>query len=575
MTATTTGKAITVASGVTAAFDTLRFIGSGGAWNLNGNISASDEIEIAAGTVTGTGNITLPNGSIFGNGILSLGSGTTTISVTNTLGGTQAWTFYNLALGNGTVVGTTTPASSATTTISGRLTIATSHYLDAGSSRFDLAGTGTVFVENGTFLEDTSTVRYSGSGATSIRPTAYYNLALNAGAGTPTYTATGIGVGVLNNLTVGGQSATVVNFDTNDTALDVNGNVTIASNGTLVASNSGTFTVGGSWDNNGTFTHSGGTITFDSAGSPTIAAGNSSFGNVTLNGAGNFTVSEHASTSAAFNIASVGGFTLASGQNLSVGGTFTNAVGGAATTWTGSTLRLISGTNYQANAKTISDTYNNLTIGANTDVRMWNSSASAYSVNASGSLYSQDHSGVDGDLYVYGNYPGNGTTDHWSYATDFDGASGANRQVDVRFASGASMSLVSGGLQVIGTASASTSLQNQGSGTYGLQIGGNASTSWSYYDIEDTNSAGLTFSGAPTVISLSRGDFEVSVGGGSAITVGGTAINANPAKTFTNNTFSTTTGISAFNVTATGTSVSSWRFTNHSGNIDFRQCIQR
>ena len=52
------------------------------------------------------------------------------------------------------------------------------------------------------------------------------------------------------------------------------------------------------------------------------------------------------------------------------------------------------------------------------------------------------------------------------------------------------------------------------------------------------------------------------------MTVGGTVITQNPAKTFTNNFFGTTTGISsAINVTATGTSVSSWRFTNHSGMI--------
>ncbi len=171
MTATTTGKTIAVATGGTATFDTLRFTGSGGGWNLNGNISASDEIEIAAGTVTGTGNITLPYGSIFGNGLLSLGAGTTTISRSNTLGGTQGWTFHNLYLGNGTVVGTTTPGSVATTTISGRLTIATAHFLDAGASRFNLSGTGIVFVENGNFLQDTSTVRYSGSGATSILST--------------------------------------------------------------------------------------------------------------------------------------------------------------------------------------------------------------------------------------------------------------------------------------------------------------------------------------------------------------------------------------------------------------------
>lgn len=570
MTATTTGKAIVVAGGETATFNLLRFTGSGGAWNLNGNMIAGNAIELKTGTLTGTGNILIPNGSLYGNGLLSLGSGTTTIERTNTLGGTQAWTFANLVLGNGVTVGTTTPGSTATTTIGGKLTLQTGHYLDAGSSRFNFTGSGNVFVENGNFLQDSSSVRYSGVSATNILSTSYYNLELIAGGGTPTYTTVGTGILVGNNLTVGGPNTTTVNVTSNDTPLDVNGNVTIASNGTFIASNSGLLNVGGSWDNNGTFTHSSGSITFDGGGSPVIDAGTSWFNNVTINSTGSFTISPHATSSGAFSLTAATSFTLGSGQVLAVGGTFTNSVGGAATVWTGSTLRLYSGTNFQMNAKTISDAYNILSIGSNTDVRMWNSSATTYTVSASGSLYSQDHNDVAGDVYVYGNYVGNGATDHWSYATDFDGVAlgGSSRQVDVRFISGASMELTSGGLSVRGIISASTSIQNQGSGTYGIRIGGTASTSWSYYDVEDMSSVGLTFSGTSQVITLSHGDFEVSQAGGSAITVGGSVINTNTAKTFTFNTFSTTTGITAFNVTATGTAISSWRFTNHTGNID-------
>jgi hypothetical protein len=569
MEATTSGKTINVAAGNTADFNILRFTGVGGGWNLNGDIAAQGDIEAATGTVSGTGNIHLYNGSFYGNGLVSLGAGTTTIETSNTLGGTQGWTFYNLQLGNGTVTGTTTPASTATTTISGRLTIATGHFLDAGSGVFDLAGSGTVFLESGTFLEGTSKVRYSGGNA-NILSTTYYDLDLNAGAGTPTYTAAGLGVMVLHDLTVGGDATTVANFAVNDPVLDVNGSVTIRGNGTLVGSDSASFTVGGNWSDLGTFTSSNGTTTFDGAGAVAIAAGNSPFGKLRIAGAGSFTVSDNASTTGAFTLASAGAFTLASGKTLAVGGTFSNQVGGAATTWAGSTLRLVSGTNYLANAKTVSDTYDTLSIGANTDVRMWNSSASSYTVDASGSLYSQDHAGSDGELYIYGNYPGNGGTDNWSYATDFDGTSlgGGSRQAKVFFANGASMSLVSGGLSVKGTASASTTLKNQGSGTYGLRIGGNASTTWSYYDVEDTNSSGLTFSGSPHVSDLSYGDFEIAQNGATGITVGGTAITANAAKTFTNNIFSTTTGITGYNVTATGTTVSSWRFTNHGGTVD-------
>ena len=39
----------------------------------------------------------------------------------------------------------------------------------------------------------------------------------------------------------------------------------------------GVFTLAGSYDNNGTYTASGGTLTFDGSGVHTIAAGNGSF----------------------------------------------------------------------------------------------------------------------------------------------------------------------------------------------------------------------------------------------------------------------------------------------------------
>jgi hypothetical protein len=571
MTATTSGKAITTASGASITFNQLEFVGASGGWNLNGDIVVQDDLLVSAGTLTGTEDVTINNGFFYGNGLVSLGSGTTTLVQTNTLGGTQGWTFGNLVLGNGLVVGTTTPSSNATTTILGRLTISTGHFLDAGASSWNLAGTGTVFVENGTFLEDTSSVTYSGAGATNIRATTYYDLNFNAISGSPTYTAVGLGINVLDDMIVSRTATTTVNFTTNDTALDIDGDLTINTRGTFIASNSGAFTVGGSYDNNGIFNSGGGTLTFNSSGTVTIAPGNSSFGTAIINnGSGSFTITESATSTSAFTLTAATAFTLNPSQTLAVGGTFTNSVGGAQTTWTSSRLRLYSGTNYQMNAKTVSDSYETLLIGSNTDVRMWNSNASTYTVDSTGSLYSQDHNDVAGDLYIYGNYPGNGSTDYWSYATDFDGAAlgSSSRQVDVRFASGASMSMISGGLRVLGTGAATTTIDNQGSGTYGLRIGGSASTTWNYYAIEDTDISGLTFSGSPNVVSLSYGDIEVTTAGGSGITVGGTVINTNPSETFTNNIFATTSAIAAYNVTATGTTVSAWRFTNHGGNID-------
>ncbi|MFZ2719763.1 MAG: hypothetical protein WAZ27_02715, partial [Minisyncoccia bacterium] len=80
---------------------------------------------------------------------------------------------------------------------------------------------------------------------------------------------------------------------------------------------------------------------------------------------------------------------------------------------------------------------------------------------------------------------------------------------------------------------------------------------------------GLTLSGSPSITSLSNGDFELSANGGTMLTVGGTVVDANPLKIFTRNSFATSSGItSGTNVTATGSTGSSWKFNLHYGNYD-------
>jgi len=567
MNATTTGKSITAPAEIT--FNDLIFDGVGGGWNLGAPIRAEGDMTITSGTVTGTNNIYLPSGSLTGNGILSLGGGTTTLAASNTLGGTTAWTFYNLMLGDTFQVGTTTPVFTSTTTISGLFTISAAHYLDAGSTTWDLAGTGTVFVENGTFLEGVSTIRYSGASA-NVLPTQYYNLDINAGAGSPTYTATGLGLIVDNNLTIGGDANSTFNLNTNDPLLDVNGDVIIRSNGTLSASDVNAFTIAGSYDNDGTFTGNGGTVTFNGTGVTTIAAGTSNFSSVLINAIGDVTITEHATATNSFTLTAANTFTLANGESLAVGGQFTNGIGGGATTWTGSTLRLYGSGNYTLNTKVLSDSYGTLQAEGSAQIRMWNSGAATYNIAATASLYSQDHAGIDGDLYIWGAYTQTNANDHWSYATDFDGASlsGSERKVDVHLASGASVNILGGTLSVAGVSTASTTIQNQGSGSYGLLVGGSASALFNYYEVRNINSSGLVLTGAPTISSLSFGDLEVSQNGGTAMTVGGTVINANPAKNFNLNRFALNGVASGFNVTATGTSVSSWRFVNHYGDLD-------
>ncbi len=566
--ATTTGKSITSPNLVT--FNQLQFAGTGGGWNITAPISVVADMNIASGTVTGTNNITIQNGSLYGNGILSLGSGTTTINRTNTLGGTSAWTFSNLILGNGSVVGTTTPASAATTTVSGTLTIANAHFLDAGNAVFDLSGTGNVLVRTGTFLEDTSTLRFSGATA-NVPSINYYNLVLNAGAGSATYTGTGSGILVYNDLIIGGSATSTFTANTSDPVVEVRGDVVIQNNGTLQASNSANLTILGDYTNLGTFVGNSGTVRFTGSTTSLINAGSSSFSNVVIDGTGTFSLNSHATATNAFTLTNHSAFNVNNGQTLSVGGQFTNTLGGAATNWGTSTLLLTGSGTYSINASTTNDVYNNLAIAAGTQIRMWNSSASSYAVNATGSLYSQDHAGVNGDAYIWGQLVRTTGNDYWSYSTDFDGTNltgGSERQAEIYFASGASALWAGGSIVAVGTPSATTTIQNQGSGTYGITFGTGSTVQFDTVQVRDTNSNGVVFAGAPTVTDFSRTDHLVGINSGSAITVGGTVINANEAKNFTNNKFEAGGGVTgAKNVTATGTTISSWRFTNHLGNI--------
>lgn len=566
MTATSSGK--TISSPGTINFNNLSFTGSG-SWDIVSNLSVAGNISLNSGTVTGSPNIDVNYGSFGGAGTLLLTGGTTTIARSNTLGSSTPWSFYNLILGNGSIAGATTRGDIATTTVLNRLTINTAHTLSAGGSRWDIRGSSTPFVISGTFTSGTSTVRYAGGGATNITSATYYNLDLNASSSAATYTATGIGIAVLGDMTVGGVATTTVNFDTSDPTLAVTGNLTIRPRGVLIGSGSGTFTVLGNWDNDGVFAGQGGTVTFSGATSTTISAGVSSFSNLVVNGDAAFLFNESATSTGTFTISQAGTFTVSNGLRMAVGGQFANNVNGGVTNWNTSTLYLYSGTSYLINPKSTADQYGTLEVGPNTDIRMWNSGATTTIVDTTSSLYSQDHANNNGRLYIYGDYVNTSGTDYWSYAIDFDGTvlGGSSRKVDVGFASGAAANYQGGGLWIFGDTAASTTIANQGSGTYTLTVGGTASTTLRYYEMRNMTSSGLVFTGTPNVVSISNGDFLVSTGGGSGITVGGTVINQNPAKTFSSNRFATSTAIAAINVTATGTSVSSWRFTNEVGNI--------
>jgi len=272
--------------------------------------------------------------------------------------------------------------------------------------------------------------------------------------GGPTYTlatTTSQTLTANNYLLIGnGTDQLTVTGATNNPILDVNGNFTISANATFIAPTSSSFTVGGSWANSGTFTHNSGTVTFDSsAGSETINTGGTGtgydFANITFNNSGgDWTISTNNLTATGnFNLTNVTAFD-ATNRTITVQGEFKNDVGGAATTWTGSTLILAGSGSYCINTtKNVGgDAYATFQVNSGQYIRMWDSSASTYTIN--GTLYSMDHAATDGDLYIWGAYTvPDSATDYWSYAKDFDSAA-VTRQCNVIIQSGASVTVGSG-----------------------------------------------------------------------------------------------------------------------------------
>ncbi|NTV31323.1 DUF2341 domain-containing protein [candidate division WWE3 bacterium] len=147
-------------------------------------------------------------------------------------------------------------------------------------------------------------------------------------------TSYGATIVVSNDFTLAGAGNGTVNANTNDSPIDINGNVVIGSGDTLSASDTESFTVAGSWTNSGTFTANGGTITFDAGNSgKTITTNSSSFYNVTFNNAsGGWTFQDTVTVSNVLNInagnLSGGSQTInltGSGTPFIINGTFTSA----------------------------------------------------------------------------------------------------------------------------------------------------------------------------------------------------------------------------------------------------------
>ena len=104
---------------------------------------------------------------------------------------------------------------------------------------------------------------------------------------------------------------------------------------------------------------------------------------------------------------------------------------------------------------------------------------------------------------------------------------GSSRQANVRFGANATATFSGGAtLAMIGSATASTNVDNQGTGNYGITINGGT---WNatYYQFRNMNSTGLNLAGATTITNMNNGDFSLDLTGGSSITIASTTVDQN------------------------------------------------
>ena len=84
-------------------------------------------------------------------------------------------------------------------------------------------------------------------------------------------------VAVANDFTIGGAGNAVVDAETNDNIVDIEGNLTIGSGDRFEAAGTSSFTIGGNMTSTGSFSHNNGQVSFDGSGTSVISGGDARF----------------------------------------------------------------------------------------------------------------------------------------------------------------------------------------------------------------------------------------------------------------------------------------------------------
>jgi hypothetical protein len=309
-----------------------------------GSVQAVNLTLATGGSLTTQGNIA---GKWSANATHTINTGAQTLTVNGDLPLSEgtAGRAINLNIGTGTV------------TVAGSLT-------QSGGANVTFSGAGILNIgsnynyTDGTFTAGTSTVNYNGGGAQQVAGLSYYHLQIGKSAGEALLS---------NAISVGGNLSITGGAMTMNDATTVTGDVNISS-GAILNSGIVGLTVGGNWNNSGTFSSSGGTVTLNGTGPQAVSA--TTFNNLIINNTGSIitltgncpvngnlsvntgTLNLAASTAAR---ASAGGtFTLANGATLQVGGASnfptgysTYTLGNTSTThYNGTSAQAVAGVSY-------------------------------------------------------------------------------------------------------------------------------------------------------------------------------------------------------------------------------------
>jgi hypothetical protein len=160
---------------------------------------------------------------------------------------------------------------------------------------FVVTGSGTPvnITAQGLLIATTGTFKYTSTSNTTIASTTYATLLLQpSGAGSPTYTFQAGTTTVSTQLTIGdGTNTASTTLATNNSILDINGNLTISAKGELKGGSSAPIYIGGSMTNSGTFVANSGTVTFDATATGKTISGmgaTNPFYNLVFNGTGSW-----------------------------------------------------------------------------------------------------------------------------------------------------------------------------------------------------------------------------------------------------------------------------------------------